>query len=118
MSNRVLRHLEPARSVLMMIGRHADPGVACEVARLRRGIREAVEITGRTEATVYKWMYPRDRGGTGGFVPSADQQMMLRWSAVKKAGLAADHFFPADIMARQVRRRPRRARLGKETARP
>jgi hypothetical protein len=45
---------------------------------------------------VYKWMWPRSRGGTGGLIPAQKQiQLMI---AAKQRGiiLTKDDFFPKD----------------------
>ncbi len=118
MSNRVLNKLEPARSVLAFLGKHADPKLTCERARIRRGIGIAREATGRTEATIYKWMYEQAKGGTGGRVPQSDQSMLLRYAAVNKIGLTPADFFPVELLKTIDRRKPKGARRAdKESAR-
>lgn len=98
MSNRVPRqhHLEPARSVLIKLGRFADPSVVCERTQLSRGIDLASEITNRAESTVYRWLYDKTRGGTGGRVPQSDIERLLEWAArcgKKKPPLRSQDFF-------------------------
>lgn len=45
-------HLEPARTVIAKIG-----------------VDKVAEITGKHVSRVYRWMYPKSRGGTGGLIP-------------------------------------------------
>lgn len=108
MSNRVSKqhHLEPARSVLLILGRHAAPSIDCERRQLSRGIDLASQITGRAESTVYRWLYDKTRGGTGGRVPQGDIELLLEWSA--KCGkrtppLKSEHFFLRQTRDRTIR---------------
>ncbi len=48
---------------------------------------------------VYRWTYPRDRGGGGGLVPAKHQVTLLRAAAARGILLAPADFFPADYLA-------------------
>ncbi|MCP5081098.1 MAG: hypothetical protein GY948_05310 [Alphaproteobacteria bacterium] len=76
------RHLEPARSILKAFEREPDIG-----------IDEVAEITGRDRTRVLRWMYPKDKGGTGGTIPSSSAQELYREAAQRKLPLKADDFF-------------------------
>lgn len=41
------------------------------------GYKEAAQIVGRSESWVYRWTYPKNRGGTGGDVPKEAQQILV-----------------------------------------
>ena len=53
-------HLEPARSIIAKIG-----------------VATVAEVTGKHVSRVYRWMYPKSRGGTGGFIPQDEAQKLL-----------------------------------------
>jgi len=71
-------HLDPARSVIAKAG----------------GVDVVVNVTGKHISRVYRWMYPKDRGGTGGIIPQADAEAILKHA--KKHGLDIS---PADFFA-------------------
>jgi hypothetical protein len=74
------QHLEPARSILLKLGRSRHAGIGAARNDLSRGIQVACDITGRTSTSVYRWLYHRERGGTGGQVPKSDTIMILAWA--------------------------------------
>lgn len=41
------------------------------------GVAQVSAITGRTSASIYKWMWTKEKGGTGGLVPAAAQQKIM-----------------------------------------
>jgi hypothetical protein len=69
--------LEPAHTVITICG----------------GFAAVAAITSRSEVRVRRWCYPKDRGGTGGFIPTECQQMLLDWSRANGSALRPDHFF-------------------------
>lgn len=71
------RNLEPASSVLALIG----------------GVEVAARITGKHVSRVYRWTYPRERGGTGGVIPHEDATKLLKWASESDIPLSASHFF-------------------------
>lgn len=75
--------LEPARSVLAKIG----------------GVDVAAKITGKHVSRVYRWTYPRERGGTGGVVPHDDATKLLDHAKQNDIDLRADDFFAAQAVA-------------------
>ena len=69
---------EPAKTIIEICG----------------GYAATAGLVGRSEARVRRWEYPRERGGTGGLIPS-DAAMTLM-GAARRHGipLTPDHFFP------------------------
>lgn len=60
------------------------------------GARRVAEMLSLDTATVHKWKYPAERGGTGGVVPAGRQFELL--SKAREAGidLIPNDFFPVD----------------------
>lgn len=75
-------HLDPAKSVIAKIG-----------------IEKVAEVTGKHVSRVYRWMYPKERGGTGGFIPQADAPVLLAYARDKGIDLSPADFFPASEKA-------------------
>lgn len=69
-------HLNPAKSVIDKIG-----------------IDKVVTITGKHVSRVYRWMYPKERGGTGGRVPQEDAEKLLAYAKENKIDLSPADFF-------------------------
>jgi len=75
------KHLEPARSVIGKIG-----------------IEKVAEITGKHVSRVYRWMYPKEKGGTGGFIPPEDAKALLAWARENGVAISASEFLePAPV---------------------
>ncbi|NSZ57809.1 hypothetical protein FY145_07165 [Agrobacterium tumefaciens] len=70
------KHLDPAKSIIAKIG-----------------IDKVSEITGKHVSRVYRWMYPKDRGGTGGVIPQGDAPALLAYAKANKIELDAAEFF-------------------------
>lgn len=58
--------------------------VAKQVIAKCGGVKAVARATGKAESTVYKWMYPRAQGGTGGLVPAEAQRDLMK---ARKKGL-------------------------------
>jgi len=69
--------LEPARSVIAKAG----------------GPAAVAGITGKTRSTVYRWMWPIESGGTGGLIPSDDQQTILAYAIEHGLKIKPSDFF-------------------------
>ena len=69
-------HLDPARSVIAKIG-----------------IDKVSDITGKHISRVYRWMYPKERGGTGGLIPQSDQPLILSYANETGIDLSERDFF-------------------------
>lgn len=57
------------------------------------GYAEVARITGRSLVRVRRWTYPKERGGTGGLVPSDCQQVLLEGARQNGVNLKPEHFF-------------------------
>jgi hypothetical protein len=71
------KQLEPARTVLSKIG----------------GVEVASKVTGKHVSRIYRWTYPRDKGGTGGVVPHDDATKLLEHAKANQIDLTAEDFF-------------------------
>lgn len=69
------KHLDPAKSVIAKIG--AD---------------KVAEVTGKHISRVYRWMYAKEKGGTGGFIPPEDAKSLLAWARDNNLPLSAAEF--------------------------
>ena len=69
-------HLEPAKSIISKLGVEAVAG-----------------ITGKHVSRVYRWMYSKKRGGTGGQIPIADAALLLAYAREEGVELSAEEFF-------------------------
>lgn len=70
------------------------------------GARRLAALLGLSPATVYRWRYPVERGGTGGLIPSEYHQPVLDLAAVHTVDLRPEDFFD----------RPRPARAGEPSS--
>ena len=73
------RHIDPAKTVIARMG----------------GASRVSEITGRNIATVYRWMNPRERGGTDGIIPHEDARKLLECAEKNGLDLVHSDFFEA-----------------------
>lgn len=67
--------------------------IASRVIQKCGGITKTAELTGTTENWVYRWTYEKSRGGTGGEVPRAAQQALLKAAADGVVDIAPADFF-------------------------
>jgi transposase len=70
------KHLDPAKSIIAKIG-----------------IDKVSEITGKHVSRVYRWMYSKERGGTGGVIPQGDAPALLAYAKANQIELEAAEFF-------------------------
>ncbi|MBM7044072.1 hypothetical protein [Rhizobium lusitanum] len=70
------KHLEPAKSIIAKIG-----------------IDKVAEITGKHVSRVYRWMYPKERGGTGGMIPNSEVPALLAFAKANNIDLSPAEFF-------------------------
>ncbi|MFG1334009.1 hypothetical protein V5F41_22495 [Xanthobacter autotrophicus] len=71
-------HLDPAKTVITKLG----------------GPAAVAGITKRNLSRVYRWMYPAERGGTGGCIPQSEAQKLLEHARSSGLDLSAEDFFP------------------------
>lgn len=69
--------LDPAKSVIQKAG----------------GVDAVAKITGRHVSRIYRWMQPKEHGGTGGFVPQPEAMKILQHAKDKGLDLSAADFF-------------------------
>lgn len=74
---------------------------ASTIIKICGGFSAVAEMTGRTEIRVRRWTYPKDRGGTGGLIPSDCQGRLLLKAQERGIDLQPRHFFPEPAGARQ-----------------
>jgi hypothetical protein len=65
----------------------------CGSGDFSRGVAIISDITGADRSRVHRWTYPKERGGTGGVIPSQHQQRILDWARENDVPLRPEHFF-------------------------
>ena len=68
--------------------------IAEQVIEKCGGVANVATICGRTKSWVYKWTYPKDRNGRGGYVPHEDAVKLLAAAKEGLVPLTAEDFFP------------------------
>lgn len=71
--------LDPAHGIIMKCG----------------GYARVAGITGKSLTRVYRWTYPKNRGGTGGVIPTNSARRLLEWAQREGIALAAADFLAA-----------------------
>lgn len=71
--------LEPANTVITICG----------------GFAATARMAARSEVRVRRWTYPKEKGGTGGLIPSDCQQVLLDVARSQGMDLRPEHFFTA-----------------------
>lgn len=69
---------------------------AKKVIEICGGPQAVAEMVGVHVSRVYRWTYDRSRGGTGGRIPAARQQQLLREARRRRIHLRPEHFFDLD----------------------
>jgi hypothetical protein len=69
--------LEPAASIIAQMG----------------GVEAVALITKRHVSRVYRWMYPKENGGSGGIIPQAEAAKLLAHARDNRIKLNAADFF-------------------------
>lgn len=70
---------------------------AHKVIEICGGYHAVAEMTGRHETRVRRWTYAKDKGGTGGLIPSDMQQVLLDGARERGIDLRPEHFFRPDV---------------------
>lgn len=70
------KHLEPAKSIIAKFG-----------------IQKVSEITRKDVSRVYRWMYPKEKGGTGGMIPQSEAPALLAYARANGVAVSAEDFF-------------------------
>lgn len=71
--------MEPAKAIIEKAG----------------GVETVAVITGRHISRVYRWMYPKERGGTGGSIPHAEALKLIAHAKAEGLSLTAADFLVA-----------------------
>lgn len=79
------RHLDPAKSIIAQIG-------AEDVAR----------VCGVHVSRAYRWMRPKDKGGTGGLIPIEHIRPIIAAAANRNIHLTADDFLPVFVASTET----------------
>ena len=65
------------------------------------GVSTVAAIAGVHRTRVWNWSQPKEKGGTGGFVPMAHIPKLLAAAAAKNIELSAEDFIPLPTPSRQ-----------------
>ena len=63
------------------------------------GVSRTAELVGRSKSWVYRWTYPKDKGGTGGSVPRSAQEALLDAARKGKVQISPADFFDVGAAA-------------------
>lgn len=58
------------------------------------GVSKTAKLAGTSENWVYRWTYPKDKGGTGGEVPAPAQRNLIAAAARGECDVTPADFFP------------------------
>lgn len=78
------KHLDPAKSIVAKIG-----------------AQKCAEITGKHVSRVYRWMSPRETGGTGGVIPHEDATALIAYFEANSIEFSFEEFFRPSVEAVQ-----------------
>lgn len=56
------------------------------------GVSELARLSGWSANSIYKWTYPKSKGGTGGLIPTDKQADVYRLSLAHSKGVAPEDF--------------------------
>lgn len=72
---------------------------AASIIELCGGVAKVAEWLDLNRTSVLRWTHPRNRGGTGGLVPSWHQPELLARAQAEGVDLTPEHFFPRLVTA-------------------
>lgn len=61
------------------------------------GVDRVAKIVGRTPGSVYKWRWPKEKGGTGGLIPTDAQTKIWDAALRGEVDLTREDFLPEQI---------------------
>lgn len=67
--------------------------VAARIIKKAGGAIRVAKICGRSEASVHKWKWSKEKGGTGGLVPSNCAQRLMSAARRGEISITASDFF-------------------------
>lgn len=65
--------------------------------RLARILKETDPKNSLTPSSIYRWLYPKEKGGTGGKVPTQSLETVMRAARFEGILLTTEDLFPGDI---------------------
>lgn len=71
-------HLQPAKGIIEKLG----------------GPERVAAVTGKHVSRVYRWMYPKAKGGSDGLIPQSVAAKLLAHADAEGIDLAPADFFP------------------------
>lgn len=79
------KYLEPAASIIRAFG---GPD-----GDLTKGIDAVASITKKDRTRVFRWMRPKDVGGTGGRIPGQQRDVLYEAARRRRLPITAEDFF-------------------------
>ncbi len=70
-------NLNPAKDIINRIG----------------GVKSTASVCNVGYRNVYKWTYPKENGGTGGYIPSHHAKTLLTYAIQNNIDVKAEDFF-------------------------
>lgn len=62
------------------------------------GVSETARLSGRDKSRVSRWPAPKEKGGSGGYIPSDVQPVLIANARAEGIDLRPDDFFDPDLM--------------------
>lgn len=69
----------------------------CGGGDFKRGVPIVAELAGVHITRVFRWTYPKGKGGSDGIIPAAKQQKILENARARGIDLTPDDFFLAAL---------------------
>ena len=79
-------HLDPAKTIIERLG----------------GVDAVARRTGKHISRIYRWMYPPERGGTGGVIPQREIAGLLEFAREEGIPLSPADFFETPAPANEA----------------
>lgn len=67
--------------------------IAARIIEKCGGVAATAKLAERTEVSVYRWTWPKEKGGTGGLVPTEAQQKIMAAAQRGEVQLSPADFF-------------------------
>lgn len=71
---------------------HVSP-VAARVIEKCGGVAAVSKLTGRAAPSIHKWRHTKEKGGTGGLVPTEAQDLLMKAAQRGEVDLLPEDFF-------------------------
>lgn len=76
-----------------MTMQHKVSPVAARVIERCGGVAAVARLTGRAAVSIHKWRHPKDKGGTGGLIPTEAQVLLIAAAQRGEVDLTPSDFF-------------------------